>query len=73
MLQFERLVFSSHALQRTFERGISVDAVKGVMTAADIIEDYPQDQPYPSCLVLGWADERPLHVVAALDATSGTC
>ena len=30
----------------------------------EIIEDYPDDERGPACLVLGWADlARPLHVV----------
>ncbi len=28
-------------------------------------EEYPEDHPYPSRLVLGTVDNRPLHVVAA--------
>lgn len=28
-------------------------------------EEYPDDTPYPSRLVLGWVGSRPLHVVAA--------
>jgi hypothetical protein len=31
----------------------------------DVIEDYPNDYPYPSRLVLGFCGARPLHVVAA--------
>ena len=31
--------------------------------------DYPGDTPYPSRLVLGWRGGRPLHVVAAYNAT----
>ncbi|HEV8725662.1 MAG TPA: DUF4258 domain-containing protein [Candidatus Binatia bacterium] len=29
------------------------------------LEDYPDDTPYPSRLVLGWNDRRPIHVVVA--------
>lgn len=29
------------------------------------MEDYPDDTPYPSRLVLGWSDGRPIHVVVA--------
>ena len=32
-----------------------------------MIAEYPQDMPFPSRLVLGWINERPLHVVAADD------
>ena len=34
-------------------------------------EDYPDDAPYPSRLLLGYAGTRPLHVVAADHATGG--
>ena len=31
-----------------------------------IIEDYPADDPYPSCLIYGMTEaKRPLHVVCA--------
>jgi hypothetical protein len=29
------------------------------------VEDYPDDTPYPSRLVLGWSSSRPIHVVVA--------
>jgi uncharacterized protein DUF4258 len=29
------------------------------------VEDYPDDTPYPSRLVLGWNGRRPIHVVVA--------
>lgn len=33
----------------------------------EIIEDYPDDYPYPSCLVFGYAErERILHVVVSI-------
>jgi hypothetical protein len=61
----ERLVFRVHALQRMFERGISVDDVRQVLAIGETIEDYPEDTPFPSRLVLGWRESRPLHVVFA--------
>jgi hypothetical protein len=29
------------------------------------VEDYPDDTPYSSRLVLGWSGSRPIHVVVA--------
>ena len=29
------------------------------------MEDYPDDTPYSSRLVLGWSGSRPIHVVVA--------
>ena len=58
-----RIIFRTHSLQRMFQRKISVAEVKSVVSAGKMIENYPQDLPYPSKLVLGYSNERPLHVV----------
>jgi len=62
---FSRLTFRLHATQRMFQRGISVDDVRQVVEGGNVVEDYPDDQPYPSCLLLGWCQARPIHVVCA--------
>lgn len=49
-------------------RGISVADALAVLQADDAIEDYPDDTPFPSRLLLGTVNGRPLHVVAAYDA-----
>lgn len=64
----ERLIFRLHAIQRMFQRGISVEDVREVLSFGEVIEDYPEDTPYPSRLVLGWRGSRPLHVVFARNA-----
>jgi hypothetical protein len=48
-----RLVFRVHAIQRMFQRQISKDDVRHVLETGDIIEEYLDDVPYPSRLVLG--------------------
>jgi len=60
-----RLMYRVHALQRMVERGIREEDVARVISAGKEIESYPQDQPYPSRLLLGWVERRPIHVVAA--------
>jgi len=60
-----RLVFRVHAIRRMFQRQINTDDVRHVLETGDTIEDYQDDLPYPSRLVLGWCGTRPLHVVAA--------
>lgn len=47
--------------------------VKDVLITGDIIEDYPDDKPFPSALFLGWFEGKPLHVVAALDFATDYC
>jgi hypothetical protein len=48
-----------------FERNISETEVLEALTSGKVIEDYPTDQPYPSCLKLAFVKSRPLHVVVA--------
>lgn len=61
----EPIVFRVHAIQRMAQRDLSVEDIRHVLDTGEIIEDYPNDYPYPSALMLGWAGGRPLHVVAA--------
>ena len=59
----EMLRWTSHVLIRLLQRRINTDDVVNARLNGEIIEQYPTDYPYPSCLVLGMADaERPLHV-----------
>ena len=45
---------------------IQVDEVLQALETGEIIEEYPEDKPYPSCLILGrTAEGRPLHIVCA--------
>ena len=60
-----RLVFRVHALRRMFERQFSIDDINTVIASGATIEDYPDERPYPSWLVLGWRGARPVHVVVA--------
>jgi hypothetical protein len=59
------VTFRTHALQRLFERRITVAEVRQVLEHGEVIEDYPTDFPFPSCLLLAHVGGRPLHVVAA--------
>ena len=54
-----------------FERRITVEDVQAAVTDGEVIQNYPEDKPYPSRLVLGWRGTRPLHVVVAEDSEEG--
>ena len=60
-----KLIFRVHAIQKMFERGISRQDVLYVIEHGEVIREYRDDTPYPSRLMLGWREKRPLHVVAA--------
>ena len=40
-------------------------------SGGETIKSYPDDTPYPSRLVLGWREARPIHVLAADNIESG--
>ena len=59
-----KILWIQHCLQRMQERDISRADVKNGIATGEIIEDYPDDYPYPSCLTLGNLNTKcPLHVV----------
>ena len=60
-----QLVIRLHAAKRMLERDIGIEEIEQVVEAGETIEDYEDDTPFPSRLMLGWPKERPLHVVAA--------
>ena len=63
----EAMVLTQHSRKRFAERGISIDDIGYVFRTGEIIERYPDDTPFPSCLILGYSGERALHVVAGID------
>ena len=69
----KRVVFRGHAIQRMFERGISRDDVLAVIAQGETLAGYADNEPYPSRLLLGFADTKPLHVVLASDEAAGLC
>lgn len=64
-MEAKRLVFRVHAIKRMFQRRISEEDIRHVLTTGEVIEEYPDETPYPSRLVLGWYGSRPIHVVTA--------
>lgn len=68
----QTLIFSSHAIQRMFSRRITQDEVKAVIASGELIAEYPEDQPFPSCLLLDFVGNRPIHVVFSYDRDTDT-
>lgn len=65
------IVYTTHALRRMLKHGIRSHEVREVLETGEHIEEYPDDTPLPSYLVLGFAQARVLHVVAADDLVEG--
>lgn len=67
----ETIVMTAHVIKRCDERGIDSDSIKNVIMHGEIIRQYEDDKPFPSCLLLGMAvDNKYIHVVVASDGIS---
>ena len=64
----ETIVITQHANRRFQEREISLDDIETAIFSGKIIEEYPDDKPFPSCLIFGKSSRNlPLHIVASTD------
>jgi hypothetical protein len=73
--EFDRVLFSQHARHEMRDEPLGrireQDVAEAIATAQRI-DDYPDDEPYPSSLFLGWtAAGRPLHLVISYDEEDG--
>ena len=67
-----RIEWKLHAVQRMLERSIRPEDVVATLLQGEIVEEYPDDWPCPSCLFLGQGSPRPYHIVAGYDALERT-
>ena len=63
----KRIEFQKHALKRLFDEDLTVEAIINVIITGEIIKEYSGDRPYPSVLILGHWENRPVHVVCAFN------
>ena len=69
ILKQSKIKWSSHCLERMQERDISRADVKKCIENGEIIEDYPEDFPHPSCLIFGYnVNNKVIHVVVGKDS-----
>ena len=66
-MNYNQIIFSGHAIRQMFHRALGKDDVTKVIKNGQVIVDYPDDKPYPSCLMLGFVNDTPVHVVFAFD------
>lgn len=65
----EQIAITEHARRRLIERGISVSDIIRCIDTGEIIKQYEDDKPFPSCLILGAAiDGKYIHVVVSHDS-----
>jgi len=59
----EEYEVSFHAEKERYSEDITLSELESAIFNGEILEDYPEDPRGPSCLVLGYTQERPIHVV----------
>ena len=60
----ENIEVTTHAAKRLEQGGISVGDIISCVKTGEIIEQYPTDYPFPSCLILGMNVKNvPIHAV----------
>lgn len=72
-MECRQFKFTSHAIQRMFERAIGRDTVISVVQNGEVIAEYTEDEPYPSYLFFSYVNKRPVHVLSALDIETKIC
>jgi len=62
-LKQDQFIISNHARMRMFQRNITTDMIMAIISDGEVIEEYPDDFPCPSVLILGYNYEKPYHAV----------
>jgi len=63
----DKVKWTIHVLNRMRERRISSDAILNAVLSGEIIKQYQDDKPFPSCLIFNKDFAAPLHIVASTD------
>jgi YgiT-type zinc finger domain-containing protein len=67
-----RVRITDHADEEARADRLTVDKIFDSVARGEVLEQYPVDRPYPSCLVLGRAGEvEPVHSVWAYNSKTG--
>ena len=63
------MAITKHARNRLAERLITIVDVQSAILTGEIIKQYEDDKPFPSCLLLGSTKQnKHIHVVAGSDS-----
>ncbi len=67
----DKIFVTEHASERFRQRGIRISDIRRAVNFGEIIEQYPEDYPYPSCLVCGKnKSDKIIHAVLSDEGTS---
>ena len=63
----QKIIFSQHAVDEMLaeDQAITTEEVRCVIFEGEIIEEYQEDARGQSVLILGYGDNRPMHLVCS--------
>jgi hypothetical protein len=59
----EEYEISLHAEKERYAENITISDLETAISTGEVLADYPHDPRGPSCLVLGYSQDRPIHIV----------
>ena len=66
----DKVLMTQHSSERCRQRGIKIKDIRHAIMDGEIIEQYPDDYPFPSCLIFGYSvDNKIIHVVISDEGT----
>jgi hypothetical protein len=69
----ETLKYTNHAVEFMAKRGIKEHEVESIIKNGEMIEQYPDDKPFPSQLIFATISGRPVHLVLGFDEKTSAC
>lgn len=68
--QQDKVLMTQHSSERCRQRGIKKKDIRHAVMTGEIIENYPEDYPFPSCLIYGCSeDNKIIHLVMSDEGT----
>ncbi len=58
--------FTDNALKEMLKDNLYVDDVIEAVSSEEIIENYCESKPFPSCLIYGKARGKNIHIISAI-------
>ena len=62
-IRVDEYEISFHAEKERYAEDITISDLEMAFSNGEILETYPDDPKGPSCLVLGYSQNRPIHIV----------
>jgi len=66
----EEYEISLHAEKERYAEGITISNLETAIYNGEVLENYPNDLRGPSSLILGYAQNRPIHIICGYTPTN---